>query len=83
MMSLVADDIYKWFRIGSDNALVPARKQAIILTNDGIYASLDLNELKQMCNMLYMHWSYHIIKLTWISLWLKLKDNFHNNKQNI
>ena len=37
--------------IGSDNALAPYRRQAIIWTNDGlvywcIYASLNLNELR-------------------------------------
>ena len=45
-----AADRWQWYSIGSDNGLVPNRRQAIIWTNDGlgwwrIYASFNLNEL--------------------------------------
>ena len=45
------------------------------------YASLGIKELNQRCNVLWMHWSYHMIELHWIALWLRPKDAFYNNRK--
>ena len=49
----------QYSNIGSDDGLVPTRRQAIIWTNDGtcyqrIYASLGLKELKGISNVRYV-----------------------------